>query len=113
MFRRRSPLLRAAGIGGGAYVAGKRTAERAAEQAQLEDEQNERLATLEQQRQAQVQGQGQGQGQSHGQHGGNGARKSGPAPSMLDQLKQLAVLHRHGALTDAEFSAAKSKLLGS
>jgi isopropylmalate/homocitrate/citramalate synthase len=107
MFRRRRPSLRAAAIGGGSYVAGKRAAQRTAEPAQPEDEQNERLATLEQQRQAQA------QGRSHGQPGGNAARKSGPAPSMLEQLKQLAALHRHGALTDAEFSAAKAKLLGS
>jgi len=105
MFRRRRPVLRAAAIGGGAYVAGKRAAQRAAEQAQLEDEQNERLATLEQQRQV------QGQGQPHGQPGGDAAVNGGPAPSMLDQLKQLAALHRQGALTDSEFSEAKAKLL--
>jgi len=34
MFRRRRPLLRAAVIGGGAYVAGKKSAQRSAEQAQ-------------------------------------------------------------------------------
>jgi hypothetical protein len=32
---------------------------------------------------------------------------------MLDQLNQLAELHQSGTLTDAEFSAAKAKLLGS
>jgi hypothetical protein len=32
---------------------------------------------------------------------------------MLDQLNQLADLHRSGTLTDEEFSAAKAKLLGS
>ena len=38
----------------------------------------------------------------------------GPAPtSMLDQLNQLTALHKQGALTDAEFDAAKAKLLGS
>jgi Short C-terminal domain len=106
MFMRRRPLLRAAAIGGGAYVAGKRSAQRAAEQSQQDDEQNERLATQEQQRQAQGQEQGQGQGQP-------GGRADGPAPSMLDQLNQLAALHQQGALTDSEFSAAKAKLLGS
>jgi putative oligomerization/nucleic acid binding protein len=105
MFRRRRPLLRAAAIGGGAYVAGKQAALRAAGQVQLEDEQNERLATLEQQRQM--------QGQSQGQPGGSAPATGGPAPSMLDQLKQLAALHRQGALTDSEFSAAKAKLLAS
>ena len=49
MFRRRRPLMRAAVVGGGAYVAGKRVAQRSAEQGQQEDEQDERLATLEDQ----------------------------------------------------------------
>ena len=31
---------------------------------------------------------------------------------MLDQLSKLTTLHEQGALTDAEFSAAKAKLLG-
>ncbi len=39
-----------------------------------------------------------------------------PAPaggaSTTDQLKELADLHSAGALTDAEFQAAKAKLLG-
>jgi hypothetical protein len=33
-------------------------------------------------------------------------------PSMADQLQQIAALHQQGALTDDEFAAAKSKLLG-
>jgi len=107
MFRRRRPVLRAVAIGGGAYVTGKRAAQRAAEQAQLEDERNERLATLEQQRQVRAQGQRQGQ------PGGDTAVPGGPAPSVLDQLKQLAALHRQGALTDSEFREAKAKLLAS
>jgi hypothetical protein len=32
---------------------------------------------------------------------------------MADQLQQLAALHQRGVLTDPEFVAAKSKLLGS
>jgi hypothetical protein len=31
---------------------------------------------------------------------------------MLDQLSKLTALHEQGALTDAEFSTAKAKLLG-
>ena len=46
MFRRRRPLMRAAVAGGGAHVAGKRVARRSAAQGQ-ENEQDERLATLE------------------------------------------------------------------
>jgi hypothetical protein len=98
MFMRRRPLLRAAVIGGGAYVAGKKSAQRSAEQDQAqqqdqqnEDEQNERIASLEQQKQA----------------------SAAPTPTMLDQLNQLNTLHQQGALTDTEFTVAKSKLLGS
>jgi hypothetical protein len=31
---------------------------------------------------------------------------------LVEALKELATLHQSGALTDAEFQAAKSKLLG-
>ena len=34
------------------------------------------------------------------------------APSIPDQLKQLAALHEQGALTDDEFATAKARLLG-
>ena len=34
-------------------------------------------------------------------------------PSMSDQLAQLSQLHQQGALSDAEFGAAKAKLLAS
>jgi Short C-terminal domain len=101
MFMRRRPLLRAAAVGGGAYVAGKRAAQRSAEQAQQEDEQNERIASVEHQ---------QATSQPGGQAPAPGGQ--GPAPSMLDQLNQLSALHQQGALSDSEFSAAKAKLLG-
>ncbi|WP_160161773.1 SHOCT domain-containing protein [Embleya hyalina] len=32
--------------------------------------------------------------------------------AMLDELERLALLHRHGALTDEEFSQAKKRLVG-
>jgi hypothetical protein len=110
MFMRRRPLLRTAVIGGGAYVAGKKSAQRSAEQAQQQDqaqqtkdeqnnkdeqnkdEQNERIVSPQQQK---------------------GPGSAAPKPTMLDQLHQLNTLHQQGALTDTEFTAAKSKLLGS
>jgi hypothetical protein len=119
MFLRRRSLLRDAVIGGGAYAAGRESAQRSAEQAQqdqqqrpqragqAEDEQNERIASPEQRRQAQ---------QATGQPAaGDGRGRGGavPKPSMLDQLNQLNRLHQQGALTDQEFSAAKAKLLSS
>jgi hypothetical protein len=51
MFRRRRPLLRAATVGGGAYLAGKHVANRQAEGAQTEADQDERISQLEQQQQ--------------------------------------------------------------
>ena len=48
MFRRR-PLLRAAAVGGGAYMAGKSRARNQAEQQQYQDDQNARIDNLEQQ----------------------------------------------------------------
>jgi Short C-terminal domain len=98
MFMRRRPLQRPAAIGGGAHVARKRAARRTAGQAREDDEQNERLLSLEQLSLEQRR-------RAQGAAGGH-------APSMLDQLGRLAALHRQGALTDTEFSAAKAKLLG-
>ena len=95
MFRRRRPLMRAAVVGGGAYMAGKHVARRQGEQAQAEDEQDARISDLEQQQ----------------------APAPAPAPAasspMIDQLNQLAELHKQGVLTDEEFAGAKAKLLGS
>ncbi len=51
MFRRR-PLMRAAVVGGGAYMAGKSVANRQAGQAQQEAEQDARISDLEQQQPA-------------------------------------------------------------
>ena len=98
MFRRRRPLMRAAVVGGGAYVAGQRVAQRSAEQGQQENEQDERLATLEEQAPATPDPPAQD--------------APAAAPSMPDQLNQLAALHERGVLTDDEFAAAKAKLLG-
>ena len=103
MFMRRRPLLRAAVVGGGAYVAGKRVAQRSAEQSARESSQEAQISSLEQQ-------------QGGTQQGGGpqaGAQQAGqPDTPISEQLKQLTVLHEDGALDDAEFSAAKRKLLG-
>jgi hypothetical protein len=92
MFRRRRPLLRAAAVGGGAYIAGKRRAQNQADQAQYEDEQNARISAAPAATPAAAGGSGPG--------------------SLSDQLKQLSALHEAGALNDSEFAAAKQKLLG-
>ena len=94
MFRRRRPLMRAAVVGGGAYAVGKRASRRSAEGQQQENEQDERLDNLEQQPPATPD-----------------QDAPAAAPSMPDQLNQLAALHDQGALSDDEFTAAKSRLL--
>ena len=102
MFRRR-PLMRAAVIGGGAYVAGKHVANKSAQQQQDQAEQDQRISDLEQQQ----------QDAAPGPAPAPAPAPSAAEPSMLDQLNQLAALHGQGVLNDDEFTAAKAKLLGS
>jgi hypothetical protein len=97
--RRRRPLLRAAAVGGGAYMAGKSAQRRRSEQEGMYAEQDQRISDLEQQQAAPA--------------APAPAAEPAAGPSMLDQLNQLAGLHQSGMLTDEEFSAAKAKLLGS
>ena len=49
MFRRRRPLLRAAAVGGGAYLAGKHMARASDQRAADEAYQDDRISQLEQQ----------------------------------------------------------------
>ena len=86
MFVRRRPLLRAAVVGGGAYVVGKKRGE----QQQSEQQQ------AQQQSQAPVPSQ-----------------PSQQQVDISDKLAQLSSLHTQGSLSDAEFAAAKARLLGS
>ena len=109
MFRRR-PLLRAAAVGGGAYLAGKSVARRQGEQAQMEDDQNARLSDLEQQSNQQQQSYPQVPQQQVPYQEAPAQAASSP---MIDQLNQLAELHQQGVLSDEEFAAAKAKLFGS
>jgi outer membrane murein-binding lipoprotein Lpp len=97
MFRRRRPLLRAAVVGGGAYVAGKRVAQNSAQRSAQESDQDARIDDLEQQGGAQQDA---------------APPAAPPSTPISEQLKQLSALHEDGSLTDDEFAAAKSKLLG-
>ena len=115
MFRRR-PLMRAAVVGGGAYLAGKHVANRQAEEAQYQADQDDRISALEQQ---QYQDPAQQQYQAPPQQyqapppqyqAPPAAPQSSP---MIDQLNQLAELHERGVLNDDEFAAAKAKLFAS
>lgn len=99
---RRRPLLRAAAVGGGAYMAGKASARRTAERSAHEADQEARIADLERAQQGEAQ---------------QGEAKSAPVPearkaSVADQLSQLSAMHESGALSDEEFTAAKARLLG-
>ena len=124
MFARRRPLLRAAAVGGTAYVAGKHMANKQAEQQYTDEDQEARLSALEQQQAA---GYGQPPPPGYGQppppgygppppgYGQSPPAEPGPAagPSIADQLNQLVELHNQGALTDEEFATAKASVLGS
>ena len=113
MFRRR-PLLRAAAVGGTAYVAGKHMANKQADQAAYEADQEARISALEQQQAGSDPYQQQYQ-QPPPQYQQPPPPEPAPAASspMIDQLNQLADLHQQGVLTDEEFASAKAKLFGS
>jgi Short C-terminal domain len=49
---------------------------------------------------------------SAGTEAGSASGSAAPARDPLADLKDLAELHKSGALSDAEFAAAKAKLLG-
>lgn len=103
MFMRRRPLLRAAVVGGGAYVAGKHMARSQDQRAADESYQDDRISQLEQQQQYQAPPQQQAPPPDAAPTAG---------PSVADQLQQIAALHQQGVLSDDEFAAAKAKLLG-
>ena len=114
MFRRRRPLLRAAVVGGGAYVAGKHMANKANDQAAYEASQDDRISQLEQQQQGPPPDQ---YGQQQQQYAPPPQQAPPPAAptggsSVADQLQQIATLHQQGVLSDDEFAAAKAKILG-
>jgi hypothetical protein len=108
MFRRRRPLLRAAVVGGGAYVAGKHMANKANDQAAYEASQDDRISQLEQQQQGPPPDQQQ---YAPPQQAPPPAAPAGGS-SVADQLQQIATLHQQGVLSDDEFTAAKAKILG-
>ena len=89
-FMRRRPLLRAAAVGGVAYMGAKAGTNRAM--------------------------QAQGAQQAPAQPAPAPAPAPAAAPAGDDtiaRLTQLASLHSSGALTDEEFTAAKAQVLGS
>jgi len=102
--RRRRPLMRAAMVGGGAYVAGKHVANKQADSA----DQEQRIADLEAQQAAAPPP--------------AAAPVAAPPPppaaapagdDLTSQLMDLKNLMDQGVLSPEEFQQAKAKLLGS
>ena len=69
MLRRRRPLLRAAAVGGGAYMAGKHMANKANDQAAYQAQQDQRISDLEAQQGGYQQGPQDDQQQGYQQQG--------------------------------------------
>jgi hypothetical protein len=94
LMRRGRPLLAAAMIGGAGYLAGRRGAERAGEEA----DQDRRIANLEARRAEEA-------------PASSSPRPAGGGDDLVASLQRLADLNRQGALSDSEFERAKQKLL--
>ena len=126
MFRRRvigRRLVRTAAVGGVAYAAGHHVATKSAEQQQTDAQQNAQISDLQQQQDTQQQAaqpvyQQPAPPPPVYQQPAPPPPAAAPAPSTgltddsIAQLKQLGELHESGVLTDAEFEAAKQKILG-
>jgi hypothetical protein len=97
---RRRPLLRAAAVGGGAYMAGK---SRARSQ-DREMDQEQRIQGLESEPAAPP--------PAPAYAAPPPPPPTGIQPDAIARLQQLGQLHDQGVLTDEEFAAQKTKLLG-
>ena len=103
--RRRRPLMRAAMVGGGAYVAGKHVAKGQAEDASQE----QRIADLEAQQAAAA----SPAAAPVAAPPVAAPPAAAPADDLTSQLMDLKNLMDQGVLSPEEFQQAKAKLLGS
>jgi hypothetical protein len=103
--RRRRPLMRAAMVGGGAYVAGKHVANNQAESASQE----QRIADLEAQQAAAP----PPAAAPVAAPPVAAPPAAAPADDLTSQLMDLKNLMDQGVLSPEEFQQAKAKLLGS
>jgi membrane protease subunit (stomatin/prohibitin family) len=101
VLRRRRPLLRAAAVGGTAYMVGKHRARAQDAQAQTDAYQDDSIAQLQQQQPA-------APAQPAAQQA---APQAQAGTDLTSELARLGELHNNGILTDAEFEAAKQKVL--
>ena len=107
MMRRRMgrPLLRTAAVAGGAYAVGHHMATNAAEDQYHEQEQDAQINSLaDQQAAAPTQA-------AAAPVAAATTAPGGLSDDSLNQLERLGKLHETGVLSDAEFEAAKQKIL--
>ncbi|TMD60274.1 MAG: SHOCT domain-containing protein [Chloroflexi bacterium] len=122
MIRRRvvgRAVVRTAAVGGVAYAAGHHMATKSAEQQYTDAQQNAQIEEMQQQQPVYQQPvYQQPPPPMYQQQAYPPPQDPAPAPSGgitpddIAQLKQLGQLHESGILTDAEFEAAKQKILG-
>ena len=118
MLRRRvvgRAVVRTAVVGGTAYAVGHHAATKSAEQQQMDAQQNAQIEDLQQQQQQPVYQQAPPpvyQQPAPPPPQAAPAPSTGLSPDDINQLQQLGKLHESGVLTDAEFEAAKAKILG-
>jgi Short C-terminal domain len=127
MLRRRvigRRLVRTAAVGGVAYAAGHHMATKSAQQSQTDAQQNAQIDDLQQQQDVPQQPAPpppvyQQPAPVYQQPAPPPPPAAAPAPSggltddKIEQLKQLGALRESGVLTEAEFDAAKQKILSS
>jgi membrane protease subunit (stomatin/prohibitin family) len=70
-----------------------------------------KMGQAQAQAQAQQQAQHQAEVEEAKQQGAAQAQAAAPAKDVTAELQKLAELHKSGVLSDAEFAAAKQKLL--
>ncbi len=100
LLRRRRPLLRAAAVGGGAYMYGKHRANAQAEQQEEAYAAGQQSATA-----APAQA-------PPAQAAPAQAPSAGITNADMDRLAELGKLHDQGILTDEEFAQQKARILG-
>jgi len=118
MLRRRvvgRAIVITAAVGGVAYAAGHHVAKKSAEQEYMDAQQNAQIADLQQQAAAAppYYQQPAPPPPVYQQPAPPPPQAAGLTTDDIAQLKQLGDLHESGVLTDAEFEAAKQKILGS
>ena len=115
MLRRRvvgRRMVRTAVVGGTAYAVGHHAATKSAEQQYTDAQQNAQIEDLQQQQDQQAYQQPVYQQAPPPPQAPAPAPSTGMSQDDIAQLKQLGQLHESGILTDAEFEAAKQKILG-